>query len=159
MNSLALHQPRHSVEPHDIRASRGLRGFARNTSAAEMSATPRVDGPPAGNAERRQAIRRVPGLDEHLSHLRVRAGLDLTVVDFSAAGALVESLARPLPGTYMNVRINTGASHIVVRSRVVRAHVCHVEAHLVRYRVAIAFDRMIETEHRPLPAWSHEAVN
>lgn len=119
--------------------------IAAITKPSAACATVPVCGPPAGNAERRQASRRAPGRGEPLSRLRVRAGLELSVVDLSAAGALVESLARPLPGSYVDVRIDTGENHTVVRSRVVRAHVCHLEAHLVRYRVAIAFDRMVES--------------
>ena len=42
-------------------------------------------------AERRTAARRTPARDEPLSCARLRAGGELTVVDISDAGALVES--------------------------------------------------------------------
>lgn len=77
--------------------------------------------------------------------MRLRAGRELTVVDLSNAGALVESPARLLPGTHVDVHIVTREGRALVRSRVVRAYVSHVAADVVRYRGAIAFDRAIDT--------------
>ena len=43
------------------------------------------------------------------------------------------------------MHIVTKDGRTLVRSRVVRAYVCHVQADMVRYRGAVAFDRAIET--------------
>ena len=95
--------------------------------------------------ERRRAIRRSPSGDEPISRVRFRAGSQLTVVDVSNTGALVEGAARLLPGTHVDVHIVTAEGRTLVRSRVVRAYVSHLEADLIRYRGALAFERSIDT--------------
>jgi hypothetical protein len=69
----------------------------------------------------------------------------LTVIDVSNAGVLVEGVARLLPGTHVDVHVITADGRVLVRSRVVRAHVVHVEAELIRYRGALAFERAVAT--------------
>lgn len=78
------------------------------------------------------------------------------VVDVSSAGALVEGMTRLLPGTHVDVHVVTQEGRTLVRSRVVRAYVCGVEADVVRYRGALAFDRSINVAWIP-PA--EEAVD
>ena len=77
--------------------------------------------------------------------MRLRAGRELTVVDLSDGGALVEGSTRLLPGTHVDVHVVTRDGRMLVRSRVIRAYVCHVEAASVRYRGALVFDRAIDT--------------
>jgi hypothetical protein len=96
-------------------------------------------------ADRRRAIRRAPAGDEPVSRMRLRAGRELTVVDLSDCGALIEGSMRLLPGTHVDVHVVTRDGRALVRSRVVRAYVCHVQADGVRYRGAVAFDRAIDT--------------
>jgi hypothetical protein len=97
------------------------------------------------NTDRRRAARRIPEADEPLARVRLRAGSQLTVVDVSDAGLLVEGTARLLPGTHVDVHIVTCDGRVLARSRVVRAYVVHVEAELIRYRGALAFDRPVLT--------------
>jgi hypothetical protein len=87
----------------------------------------------------------MPQADEPLSRVRLRAGRELTVVDVSNGGALVEGPARLLPGTRVDVHIVTDDGRTLVRSRVVRAYVHYLDAELIRYRGAIAFERAIDT--------------
>jgi hypothetical protein len=95
--------------------------------------------------ERRRAIRRAPASDESISRVRFRAGSHATVIDLSNSGALVEGVARLLPGTHVDVHIFTTEGRSLVRSRVVRAYVSQLEAELIRYRGALAFDRTIHS--------------
>jgi hypothetical protein len=95
--------------------------------------------------ERRCATRRVPEAAEPLSRMRLRTGRELAVVDVSNGGALVEGVARLLPGTHVDVHVMTREGRILVRSRIVRACVCHVTSDVVRYRGALAFDRNVDT--------------
>jgi hypothetical protein len=90
-------------------------------------------------------VRRVPGEDEPLSRVRMRAGSQLTVVDLSSAGALLEGTARFLPGTHIDVHIVTAEGRTLVRSRIVRAYVSNVAADRMQYRGAVAFDRQVPT--------------
>src|SRR5688572_32464584 len=98
-----------------------------------------------GAIERRLAPRRRPADDESLARARLRAGRELTVVDLSNRGALIEGTARLLPGTHVDVHLVTRDGRTLVRSRVVRAYVHHLDAGLVRYRGAIAFEHAIDT--------------
>lgn len=95
--------------------------------------------------ERRRRSRRIPSADEPLARVRLRTGWELTVVDVSNGGALVEGFARLLPGTHLDVHVITPEGRVLVRSRVVRACVCAVTADSVRYRGAFAFEREADT--------------
>ena len=65
-------------------------------------------------------------MEEPLSRVRLRAGRELQVVDVSVAGALLEGTARLLPGTHVDVHMVTRDGRVLVRSRVVRAHMRRV---------------------------------
>jgi hypothetical protein len=75
----------------------------------------------------------------------MRAGSQLTVLDLSNAGALLEGASRLLPGTHIDVHIVTAEGRVLVRSRIVRAYVSRVEADRVQYHGAVAFDRHVST--------------
>jgi hypothetical protein len=100
----------------------------------------------APSPERRRAVRRTPEPDETLSRVRLRTGRDVTVVNMSASGALVEGLTRLLPNTHTDVHIVTRRGRVLVRSRVVRAAVWRLERDMVCYRTALAFDTPVDTE-------------
>jgi hypothetical protein len=95
--------------------------------------------------ERRRGVRRRPELDEPLSQIRLRAGRELTVVDVSDVGLLAEGEMRLLPGTHVDVHLVTREGRLLVRSRVVRAFVCQLGPHQIRYRGALSFDRPVYT--------------
>jgi hypothetical protein len=103
-----------------------------------------MDGPVSAR-DRRRAARRVPDPEEPLSHVRLRAGRELLVVDLSPAGALVEGETRLLPGTHVDVHVLTSEGRVLVRSRVVRACVSALWSDRVQYRGALAFDRPVNT--------------
>ena len=69
----------------------------------------------------------------------------MAVIDVSNAGVLVRSSARLLPGTHVDVHVVTWDGRVLVRSRVVRAYVCALQADAIWYHGALAFDRLIET--------------
>jgi hypothetical protein len=95
--------------------------------------------------ERRRAARRKTAADEPLSQIRLRAGGELTVIDVSDAGLLAEGATRLLPGTHVDVHLVTRDGRLLVRSRIIRAFVCHVSAAGIRYRGALMFDRSVDT--------------
>jgi hypothetical protein len=94
--------------------------------------------------ERRRTSRRAPLPDEPISRIRLRTGRELAVVDLSSAGMLVEGRVRLLPGTHVDVHVTTRDGRVLVRSRVVRCHVAAVQADLVSYRGALAFERNVD---------------
>jgi hypothetical protein len=75
------------------------------------------------------------------------------VIDIASTGVLIECRSRLLPNTHMDIHLVTRAGRVLIRCRVVRAWVCHVEADLVRYRVGLAFDHQLDTSAGyPVPA-------
>jgi hypothetical protein len=90
-------------------------------------------------------MRREPAPEEPMSRVRLRTGCEFSVVNVSNAGLLVEGAARLLPGTHVDVHVETRDGGVLVRSRVTRAYVARLEADLVRYRGALAFDRFVDT--------------
>ena len=97
------------------------------------------------HGERRTAARRMPAADEPLCCARLRAGRELAIVDVSDTGALVESTARLLPGTHVEVHVVTREGRTLVRSRVTRAWVHVVTADTLHYRAALAFERRVNS--------------
>lgn len=77
--------------------------------------------------------------------VRLRAGRELAVLNISDGGVLVEGPARLHPGAHVDVHVVTREGRVLVRSRVVRAFISHLEADLVRYRGALAFERTVDT--------------
>jgi hypothetical protein len=98
------------------------------------------------DSERRRAVRRTPLPDEALSRVRLRTGRELTVVNVSSSGLLLEGLTRLLPNTHSDIHIVTRHGRVLVRARVVRAQVCRLERDMVCYRTALAFDTPVDTE-------------
>ena len=112
---------------------------------------PSADAP---RRERRRAPRRVPDGQEPLARVRLRAGRELEVVNISDGGVLVDGQARLHPGAHVEVHVVTREGRVLVRSRVVRAFIAYLEADLVRYHGALAFERAIDTaasEHAAAP--------
>lgn len=96
--------------------------------------------------DRRRTIRREPHAEEPLARMRLRTGSELSVVNVSTSGALVESGTRLLPGTHVDVHVITREGRILVRCRVIRSFVCHLQADSVTYRGALVFDRSVDVD-------------
>jgi hypothetical protein len=94
--------------------------------------------------ERRRATRRTVVADEPLAHAKLRTGRQLIVVDVSNWGALAETTERLLPGRHVDVHIVTPTGRTLVRSRVARAYVCHLQPDAICYRAALAFEQSID---------------
>jgi hypothetical protein len=89
---------------------------------------------------------------EPLARLRLRAGREISLVDISASGALVEGDTRLLPGTHVDVHVVTTNGRVLVRSRVVRAFVSAVAGDRITYRAALAFERHVDVPGYLVPA-------
>jgi hypothetical protein len=98
-----------------------------------------------GTSDRRRSVRRAPTGDEPLSHVRLRAGRQLEVINVSDTGLLAEGEMRLLPGTHVDVHLVTAEGRLLIRSRVIRAFVCRVCKDRIDYRGAIAFERPVST--------------
>lgn len=99
--------------------------------------------------DRRRTPRRIPASDEPLSRVRLRGGREMAVLDVSDGGALIEGPTRLHPGTHVDVHVVTTDGRFLVRGRVLRAWVGYLDAAMVRYRVALAFEQKVDTA--PIP--------
>jgi hypothetical protein len=90
----------------------------------------------------RRQTRRLLHSDEHgIVSTRVRPGHRAKLIDVSADGALIETNHRLLPGTCVEVHIETRSHRTNVRGRVLRCAIVLVRPSWVCYRGAIGFER------------------
>jgi hypothetical protein len=90
----------------------------------------------------RRLIRRRQSVEQHgIVSALVRPGIDASVVDVSAAGVLIETHHRLLPGSSIEIHFEQKQRWPAVRGRVLRCAVARLEPTLVRYRGAVLFDR------------------
>jgi hypothetical protein len=90
--------------------------------------------------ERRQ-MRRFSGHDHGIVSARVRPGHEVSIVDVSAGGALLESDYRFMPGSAVELQLEVSGERAAVRGRVLRCAVARLHSTWVCYRGAIRFDR------------------
>jgi hypothetical protein len=94
-------------------------------------------------SERRQARRRVDPDDHGIISTRVRPGHRSKLVDVSAGGALIETTHRLLPGSAVELHVETRSHRTNVRGRVLRCAIVLVRPSWVCYRGAVGFDRQL----------------
>jgi len=92
----------------------------------------------------RRANRRHRRVQEHgIVRARVRPGHVVTLIDVSAGGALVDTEHRMLPGTSVELQVESENRRACLRGRVLRCAVVRVRPDSMCYRGAIAFDRYL----------------
>ena len=89
----------------------------------------------------RRAFRRAGATEHGIVSARVRLGYRVAVVDASAGGALIEISKRLLPGSTVDLQVETARGRAMVPGRVVRCAIARLRSNSVSYRAAIAFDR------------------
>ncbi len=90
------------------------------------------------NAERRLNPRTTA---HEIVTARVRPGRQVSVIDLSVSGALIETSHRLLPGTNVELQVEGTDRTMTIRGRVLRCAVSQVRSSSLSYRGAIAFDR------------------
>jgi hypothetical protein len=75
---------------------------------------------------------------------RIRPGHDVQVLDLSSLGALIQSTTRLVPNSRVELRFGKNGLARTIRGRIVRSYVCAIDADVVFYRSAVAFDQMLE---------------
>jgi len=95
-------------------------------------------------AQDRRLTRRHLDTDAHgIVSTRVRPGHRAKLIDVSAGGALIETTHRLLPGTTVELHVETRSHRTNVRGRVLRCAIVLVRPSWVCYRGAIGFDRQL----------------
>ena len=101
---------------------------------------------PTEYTDRRHGNRWIPSATDPLSRVRLRLGRELSVIDVSTSGALVQGPTRLLPGTHVDVHVTASQGRVLARARVVRCVVWAVTADVVQYRGALAFNTPVELQ-------------
>lgn len=97
------------------------------------------------HGERRAHPRRSPSPQSWLATARVRPGHEVTVINLSSGGALVEAAVRLLPGARVTLQFVGPGVGLRAAARVIWCRVAALDAERgVRYRGALAFDRTLE---------------
>ena len=91
--------------------------------------------------ERRRAPRHHDVKAHGIVSARVRPGHQAELIDVSAGGVLLETSHRLLPGSHVELHVETQSRRDNIRGRVLRCAVVGVRASGVSYRGAIGFDR------------------
>jgi hypothetical protein len=99
---------------------------------------------PTDMEERRRTNRWTPAASQALSRVRLRAGRELSVINVSPWGALVEGATRLLPGTNVDVHVTGVQGRVLVKARVIRCAVWAVTADAVVYQGALAFATQVD---------------
>ena len=90
----------------------------------------------------RRQTRRRRHIDEHgIVSTRVQSGHRARLIDVSAQGALIETSHRLLPGTSVELQVETNSRRASLRGRVLRCAVVRVRPTFVCYEGAIGFDQ------------------
>lgn len=101
-----------------------------------------MEAPVSPVDEERRAARRFHQSVAHgIAAVRVRPGHHADVVDASEGGVLVETTCRLLPGTSVELQMETKSGKRSIRGRVVRCDVSRLFPASVWYRGAVQFDR------------------
>jgi hypothetical protein len=126
---------------------------AGRVPSSVVSATERARADAQKMAEDRRAHRRVPGkMLEWMSVARVKYGPDVTIVDVSPGGALLQS-DRPLaPGSRQALEIVGPDKSIVVPFGVLRSRLTALDSRGTTYRAACSFGRPLDLPEFTQPA-------
>lgn len=98
----------------------------------------------SSDAPDRRGMRRLEAFDQHrIVSTCVRPGQGARLIDVCAGGALIETSHRLLPGTSVELQVETGTDRASMHGQVLRCSVVRVRPTWVCYRGAIAFDRYL----------------
>jgi hypothetical protein len=90
----------------------------------------------------RRAFRRRRTGEHGIIAARVRPGQPAAIIDLCPGGALLDVEKRLLPGTAVDLQVQTTNRQLAIRGRVLRCAVVRLFPSVVLYRAAIAFDCM-----------------
>jgi len=94
-------------------------------------------------ADRRRARRSGVILEHGVLLARVRPGHQAAVIDISASGTLIETARRLLPGSIIELHLETMHERVAIRGRVLRCSVMTVLASGICYHGAVRFEHSL----------------
>ena len=107
--------------------------------------------------DRRRASRHKAGDLPAPLRARLSAGGDITLVDISSLGVLLETRTELTPGNIVHLQMQRGDANISVAARLVRTELARIGGSEIKYRVAAAFAQEIDLSalHEPGATGSH----
>jgi len=100
----------------------------------------REAGPKQGTAEKRSAPRLPPSAITDLKSVRLIAGPEVTLINISRGGALIETDALLVPHSSIAIRLVTAEAVFLLRGRVLRSRASSFHGSNLVYHSALAFD-------------------
>ena len=108
----------------------------------------RRTSPPSQPSDRRRATRHQRDEVPWLWSAKLPWGTEVTLVDVSKTGVLVETTSRITLGSTLDLQFVGQNTNVSVPARILRSDVAQVDALGVRYRVAAAFNRDLDCSNR-----------
>jgi hypothetical protein len=143
---LAVPEPSIEVIPFSVRLAARLSTAAAGGTAAPVTATPDTMAPGSASSDDRRSYPRRAGSEiEWLRGVRLKAGPEVSLVDISRGGALVEADVQLRPGAHSALEIVSIASGIEIPFEVLRCQIASLRTG-VRYRGACAFKQPFDLE-------------
>ncbi len=111
---------------------------------ATSTTSVRRSAPPSQPSDRRRATRHQREKLPWLWSAKLPWGTEVTLVDVSKTGVLVETTSRITLGSTLDLQFVGQNTNVSVPARILRSDVAQVDALGVRYRVAAAFNRDLD---------------
>ena len=112
--------------------------------------------------EKRSAPRLPPSAISNLRSIRLVAGPEVTLINISRGGALIETDALLVPNSLIAIRLVTADAVFLLRGRVLRSRASSFQGSALLYQSALAFDEELPllagAEDQPrADTWPEEA--
>jgi hypothetical protein len=120
---------------------------AANAAAAEIAASTQSSQSTAllrMTEDRRGARRSARGDVPWLSAVRLSWGVDVSLINISSRGLLVECGAKLTPGITTELHLSGPGTNLLVKVRFVRSEVAKVDGNGVRYHAAAEFEKELD---------------
>ena len=114
----------------------------------------RTLGPLLLPVERRQTPRTTDAACHGVVSVRVRPGHQAVLLNVSLDGAAIETSYRLLPGSTVELQLDTGRGWTNLRGRVLRCAVVALTAHRVTYGGAVRFESPLPWLNRDPPEYA-----
>jgi len=103
--------------------------------------------------EKRFSARMPPSTIPKLKSVRLVAGPEVTLINISRGGALIETEAHLVPSSSVAIRLVAADAVFLLHGRVLRSHASSFQGSALLYRSAIAFDEeltfLAEDQNQP----------
>jgi hypothetical protein len=134
----------HQAELEELEKIRAARRAANAAQGALVVSGPHSFPVAEASDDRRTALRKPLGDLPWLSNARLAWGAEISLVNISTSGVLLESGSKFAPGSSTDLHLSGPQTNLVVPVRFVRSEIAKIDSMGVRYRAAAAFGQEID---------------